>query len=322
MKILSIFIATILLLGATATSANFVNAQNDSGQQFDIIMPQSTGVSNQQPLIDLNDQEKATLQDLLIQCPSGLFVYNGINGQIVIACLIDGVYGKLFNSFGQEIVSVDIDIDNDNGNSNNNNNDDDNNNNGKDRDRDRDCGDRGNFTKSVWEKYCNDWNNGNEPDRDCLFNPELPKCASDNGECPDGFFNNESDQCVPDHREGCPDGYHSVDDDESGQCVKDSVDCPEGMELKDGNCTYIEEEQPQNETIEETETEPLTQTFTFTEQETENIEEQEAQENSSLGEEQEQEEEENNDEEDSNESEQDDVNDTVEASGIDTGDDN
>ena len=62
-----------------------------------------------------------------------------------------------------------------------------------------------------------------------MFNPDLPKCASVDGECPDGFFQNEDEQCVPDHRDGCPDGYHSVDDDETGRCIPNSDGCPAGM---------------------------------------------------------------------------------------------
>ena len=81
------------------------------------------------------------------------------------------------------------------------------------------------------------------PDGDCLFNPDLPKCASVDGECPDGFFQNEDEQCVPDHRDGCPDGYHSVDDDETGRCIPNSDGCPEGMIFRpDGKtCGYKED---------------------------------------------------------------------------------
>ena len=60
-----------------------------------------------------------------------------------------------------------------------------------------------------------------------MLNPDLPKCASVEGDCPDGFFNNDDDQCVPEG--GCPDGYHTVDDDETGRCIPDSDGCPEGM---------------------------------------------------------------------------------------------
>jgi hypothetical protein len=49
------------------------------------------------------------------------------------------------------------------------------------------------------------------PDEQCLFDPSLPHCAADHeGGCPDGFFMNEDDQCVPSHTR-CPEGYHSHD---------------------------------------------------------------------------------------------------------------
>lgn len=73
------------------------------------------------------------------------------------------------------------------------------------------------------------------PDQDCLFNPSLPKCASDNGECPDGFFQNEDANCVPEHPEGCPDGYHSHEDDETGQCIPNSTPCEPGYVLNTEN---------------------------------------------------------------------------------------
>jgi hypothetical protein len=81
---------------------------------------------------------------------------------------------------------------------------------------------------------------GEGPDNDCLFDPDLPKCASNEGECPDGFFNNDDDQCVPEG--GCPEGYHTVDDDETGRCISDSEGCPEGMIFRsDGKtCGSIE----------------------------------------------------------------------------------
>ncbi len=65
------------------------------------------------------------------------------------------------------------------------------------------------------------------PDRDCLFNPSLPKCAAIDGGCPEGFNQNGDEQCVPEG--GCPEGYHTVDDDESGQCIPNSEGCPSGM---------------------------------------------------------------------------------------------
>ena len=70
------------------------------------------------------------------------------------------------------------------------------------------------------------------PDGDCLFDPSLPKCASDNGECPEGFFQNEDANCVPDHPNGCPEGFHSHEDDETGQCIPDSVPCEPGFIIR------------------------------------------------------------------------------------------
>lgn len=66
------------------------------------------------------------------------------------------------------------------------------------------------------------------PDNDCLFHPELPKCASDNGVCPDGFFQNEDGNCVPSHPNGCPEGFHSHEDDETGRCIPNDVPCEPG----------------------------------------------------------------------------------------------
>jgi hypothetical protein len=54
------------------------------------------------------------------------------------------------------------------------------------------------------------------PDDDCLFNPDLKKCAPIDGECPDGFAMNEDGQCYPD--KPCPKGYERRDDDETGRC--------------------------------------------------------------------------------------------------------
>ena len=81
------------------------------------------------------------------------------------------------------------------------------------------------------------------PDEDCLFNPSLPKCASDNGICPEGFFQNEDGNCVPDHPNGCPEGYHSHEDDETGQCIPNDVPCSPGYVLiLEGKPSCLQEE--------------------------------------------------------------------------------
>ena len=87
---------------------------------------------------------------------------------------------------------------------------------------------------------------GEGPNYDCLFDPSLPHCAAEDGECPDGFNMNEDEQCIPD--ESCPKGYETHDKDESGTCYpvdKDDMptdpnecipgnecppECPEGWE--------------------------------------------------------------------------------------------
>jgi hypothetical protein len=66
------------------------------------------------------------------------------------------------------------------------------------------------------------------PDGDCLFNPSLPKCKSDNDKCPDGFFQNEDGNCFPQH-DKCPKGYHSHENDETGRCTPDSTPCEPGF---------------------------------------------------------------------------------------------
>lgn len=68
---------------------------------------------------------------------------------------------------------------------------------------------------------------GGGPDHDCLFHPELPKCKSDNGKCPDGFNQNEDGNCFPKH-DRCPKGFHGHEDDETGRCISDRVPCQPG----------------------------------------------------------------------------------------------
>lgn len=52
--------------------------------------------------------------------------------------------------------------------------------------------------------------------------PSLPKCTHS----PEGFYTKEDDdQCFPPHDEGCPERYHSHQDDESGGFIPDSVPC-------------------------------------------------------------------------------------------------
>jgi hypothetical protein len=69
------------------------------------------------------------------------------------------------------------------------------------------------------------------PDASCMFDAYQLHCIpGDSQECPDGFGQNEDGTCFVSKRgEGCPDGYHSADDDETGQCYPDTEPCFPGM---------------------------------------------------------------------------------------------
>lgn len=86
-----------------------------------------------------------------------------------------------------------------------------------------------------------------EPDEQCLFDPSLPHCAPVDGECPEGFGINEEGQCFP--RGGCPDGYHSVEDDESGTCYPDDIPCPDGQVRSEEGNYCIEPTEPEPEPV-------------------------------------------------------------------------
>ena len=44
-------------------------------------------------------------------------------------------------------------------------------------------------------------------------------------ECPESFASVEPENCYPKHPEGCPEGYHGTDDDETGQCYPNDGGC-------------------------------------------------------------------------------------------------
>ena len=71
------------------------------------------------------------------------------------------------------------------------------------------------------------------PDESCLFDVEQIKCLPSpiTDECPENFWTNEDGQCFPLNENGdweCPEGYHSTQDDESGQCYPDTEPCYPG----------------------------------------------------------------------------------------------
>src|SRR5689334_5594270 len=54
-----------------------------------------------------------------------------------------------------------------------------------------------------------------------------PKCKSDNGKYPNGFFQNEDCNCFPQH-DKCSKGYHSHENDETSRCIPDKTPCEPG----------------------------------------------------------------------------------------------
>lgn len=76
------------------------------------------------------------------------------------------------------------------------------------------------------------------PDGDCLFDTQLPKCHPGEGqECPTGFSMNEDGNCFPRHS-GCPENYHGHEDDETGECISNDIPCQSGYEMNEAgtNC--------------------------------------------------------------------------------------
>ena len=67
------------------------------------------------------------------------------------------------------------------------------------------------------------------PDASCMFDAYQLHCIpGDHQECPEGFASNEDSTCFVSKKNGCPDGYHSADDDETGQCYPDTEPCYPG----------------------------------------------------------------------------------------------
>jgi hypothetical protein len=85
------------------------------------------------------------------------------------------------------------------------------------------------------------------PDESCLFDVFQDKCVpGSQQECPEGFGTNEDYNCIPlinDGQWGCPDdGYHSVDNDETGQCYPNSGDsgCKDAYLLSEDRTSRFE----------------------------------------------------------------------------------
>jgi hypothetical protein len=64
------------------------------------------------------------------------------------------------------------------------------------------------------------------PDKSCMFDAYQLRCIPGaEQECPEGFGNNDDSTCFFLHKEGCPEGYHSTDNDETGQCYSNKEGC-------------------------------------------------------------------------------------------------
>jgi hypothetical protein len=64
------------------------------------------------------------------------------------------------------------------------------------------------------------------PNRSCMFDAYQLRCIPGADQvCPEGFGNNDDSTCFLFHKEGCPEGYHSTDNDETGQCYSNEEGC-------------------------------------------------------------------------------------------------
>lgn len=61
-----------------------------------------------------------------------------------------------------------------------------------------------------------------DPDEDCNIAYELKCIPGSQQDCPEGFHNGEDDVCSP---VGCQEGYHGVDEDETGLCYPNDEGC-------------------------------------------------------------------------------------------------
>lgn len=70
----------------------------------------------------------------------------------------------------------------------------------------------------------------------CLLDPSLPSCPKpdENQDCPEGWAQNEDGNCFPLHPDGCPNGYHGHEDDETGRCIPNSTPCDPSYILVSG----------------------------------------------------------------------------------------
>jgi hypothetical protein len=82
------------------------------------------------------------------------------------------------------------------------------------------------------------------PDESCMFDAYQLKCVPGaEQECPEGFAQNEDPTCWFEH-DICPEGYLTVDDDETGKCYND-VSCVDSYLVTNDtrfNYVFLEDE--------------------------------------------------------------------------------
>ena len=78
------------------------------------------------------------------------------------------------------------------------------------------------------------------PEAYCILNEDYSPCANvdicdDEGEITseDQFCTGEAVRNLPYPPGGCPEDYHGIEDDETGQCYSDDIECPEGTIMKE-----------------------------------------------------------------------------------------
>jgi hypothetical protein len=78
------------------------------------------------------------------------------------------------------------------------------------------------------------------PDRSCMFDAYQLRCVPGaDQECPEGFGNNDDSTCFFFHKEGCPEGYHSTDNDETGQCYSNEEGCNAYVTINGTRYDYV-----------------------------------------------------------------------------------
>jgi hypothetical protein len=78
------------------------------------------------------------------------------------------------------------------------------------------------------------------PDRSCMFDAYQLRCVPGADQvCPESFGNNDDSTCFFLHKEGCPEGYHSTDNDETGQCYSNEGGCNAYVTINGTRHDYI-----------------------------------------------------------------------------------